>query len=206
MSSLIFQISLNENASKVIEIKSTVLIKNRLNYKIQCRVESLSGVRAGSSGGNIGGEGVTARGPLILEIDSDREAPIPIKYLPCQIWFKPVDNIDAEFSENSINLNELLMGNSQVEYIQLKCKATAPYWSDENYGEDSSMSSSPRTSPTTFYFFARVKQHQFPVKKRSKFQTYGFTINIEPAMTLYNLLPIEFNYKFLLNDGEKSKK
>lgn len=180
MSSLIFQISLNENASKVIEIKSTVLIKNRLNYKIQCRVESLV-------------QSPHHAGPLILEIDSEREAPIPIKYVPCVIWFRPVvDTLDAEFSENSINLDEL-KAITQVEYIQLKCKAATSYWSASSEN-------------TTFYFFARVKRHQFPIKKRSKFQTFGFTINVEPAMTLYNLLPIEFNYKFLLNDGEKSKK
>lgn len=187
MSSLIFQISLNENASKVIEIKSTVLIKNRLNYKIQCRVESLGAVTSGS-GSSVA---QNPAGPLILEIDAEHEAPVPIKYLPCQIWFKPVDILDVEFSESSVNLEQLKNMSSQVEYMQLKCKAAASYWSE---------------SKSTFYFFARIKHHQFPVKKKSKFQTFGYTISIEPAMTLYNLLPIEFNYKFLLNDGEKSKK
>ena len=38
---LIFDISLSGNAStKLIEIKSPVSIKNRLNFKIQCRIEA----------------------------------------------------------------------------------------------------------------------------------------------------------------------
>lgn len=69
---LIFDISLSGNATKLIKIKSPVSIKNRLNVKVQCRIEPYF-------------QKILSRlGPLIVEIDTDCEISIPIKYLPCK--------------------------------------------------------------------------------------------------------------------------
>ena len=69
---LIFDISLSGNATKLIKVKSPVSIKNRLNYKIQCRIEPFFQ------------KSLTRLGPLIIEIEIDGEKSIPIKYLPCK--------------------------------------------------------------------------------------------------------------------------
>jgi len=50
-------------------------------------------------------------GPLIIEIDLKDEISIPIKYLPCNLWFRPIEfdanTEEEEFSLASINLNEI---------------------------------------------------------------------------------------------------
>lgn len=180
---LIFEISLNRNATKTIEIKSSVLIKNRLNYKVQCRIESLIPSKAANLG------------PLIVEIDLDAEAPVPIKYLPCQVWFRPTE-LDAEFSESSLDL-EQLEEVSQIEYYPFKCRLASSFWS-------SSSSSNSSIQEAVFYFFAKIKHHLFQTKKKKPTYISGFNINIEHAFTLYNLLPIEFGYRFCFNERRQS--
>ena len=96
---LIFNISLSDNATKLIEIKSPVSIRNNLNYKLQCRIEP----RIDYIMNRIG--------PLIIEIDLKDEISIPIKYLPCNLWFRPIkfdaNTEEEEFSLASFNLNEI---------------------------------------------------------------------------------------------------
>lgn len=95
---LIFDISLSGHATKLIEIKSPVSIKNRLNFKIQCRIEPCFQRKT------------NCLGPLIVEIDVGHEISVPIKYLPCNIWFRPLDlemNKEAEFSTKFTNCNEI---------------------------------------------------------------------------------------------------
>ena len=76
---LIFDISLTGNSTKLIEIKSPVSVRNRLGYKLQCRIEPFY-------------QQVMPRlGPLFTEIECNSEISIPIKYLPCNIWFRPID-------------------------------------------------------------------------------------------------------------------
>ena len=63
-----------------------------------------------------------------------------------------------------------------------------------------------------FYFFAKIKQHNFPsrIKKTADSEleaspansVAGHLISIEPAFTLYNLLPIEFRYRFISSSSE----
>lgn len=72
---LIFEISLSGNATKMIRIKSPLSVKNRLNYKIQCRIEPYFQ------------RTLTRLGPLIVEIDRNAEISVPIKYLPCENLF-----------------------------------------------------------------------------------------------------------------------
>jgi hypothetical protein len=180
MTRLIFEISLSGNATKLIEIKSPVLIKNRLNYKLQCRIESC--IQSVAS----------ILGPLILEIEIDQEVSVPVKYLPCQVWFRPIELIDTEFSDEPLNLGKLdQLG--QIEYYQIKCKLAVPFLSEPTFtkGLDS-----------VFYFFAKIKRHQFPTKQRKTVDILGYSINIEPAFALYNLLPIEFRYKFICNENK----
>jgi hypothetical protein len=81
---LIFDISLSGNATKLIKVKSPVSIKNRLNYKIQCRIEPFFQ------------KTLTRLGPLIIEIDTDGETSIPIKYLPCRIF---ISSFKIEFKK-----------------------------------------------------------------------------------------------------------
>lgn len=177
MTRLIFEISLSGNATKLIEIKSPVLIKNRLNYKLECRIESVVASVA------------MRLGPLIIEIDTDQEVPVPIKYLPCQLWFRPVELVDAELSESALNLAELNQ-HTQIEYYQLKCRLNPSFLNDDS----------------VFYFFAKVKRHQFPTKQRKCIDISGYSINIEPAFALYNLLPIELRYKFFFSKENKKSK
>lgn len=95
---LIFDISLSGNATKLIEIKSPVSIKNRLNYKIQCRIEPCFQCKT------------NCLGPIIVEIDVGNEFSVPIKYLPCNIWFRPLDlemNKEAEFTTKFTNCNDI---------------------------------------------------------------------------------------------------
>ena len=76
---LIFDISLTGNATKLIEIKSPVSIRNRIGYKLQCRIEPFY-------------QQILPRlGPLFTEVENNAEISIPIKYLPCNIWFRPMD-------------------------------------------------------------------------------------------------------------------
>ncbi len=90
---------MSDNATKLIEIKSPVSIRNNLNYKLQCPIEP----RIDYIMNRIG--------PLIIEIDLKDEISIPIKYLPCNLWFRPIEfdanTEEEEFSLASINLNEI---------------------------------------------------------------------------------------------------
>ncbi len=177
---LIFDISLSENATKIIEIKSPVMVKNRLGYKLQCRVEASNEV-------------LNSRlGPLIVEIETDKEISIPIKYLPCNLWFRPLEldgNKEAEFNNKPLSAATINQPG-QVEYIQMDCKLA-----------------SFSSKAESFQFFAKIRRHNFQMKKgqsaKSR-QTFlslpGHFISIEPAFTLYNLLPQEFRYKFLIGD------
>lgn len=176
MTRLIFEISLSGNAIKQIEMKSPVLIKNRLSYKLECRIESVIAP-------------ISSRlGPLILEINVDQEVPVPIKYLPCQIWFRPVELVDAELSESALNLAQLGQ-TTLIEYYQLKCRLNPSFINED----------------AVFYFFAKVKRHQFPTKQKKCIDILGYSINIEPAFALYNLLPIEMRYKFSFSSHETAK-
>ena len=178
---LIFDISLSENATKLIEIKSPVSIRNRLAYKLQCRIEtSLEPLNA-------------QLGPLIVEVDTDREISIPIKYLPCNLWFRPLElanSMEAEFNALPLSLASVNQPG-QVEYVQVDCRL--------NCGGGGG-------GVENFQFFARIKRHQFQMKRgggqsaksrRTFLALSGHSISIEPAFTLYNLLPLEFRFKFL---------
>ncbi len=183
---LIFDISLSENATKIIEIKSPVSVKNRLSYKLQCRIEASNEVLNAQLG------------PLIVEIDTDKEISIPIKYLPCNLWFRPLEldsNKEAEFNNNPLSLASINQPG-QVEYIQMDCKLASSF---SNKAEN-------------FQFFAKIRRHNFQMKKgqsaKSR-QTFlslpGHFISIEPAFTLYNLLPLEFRYKFMSSMSERQR-
>ncbi len=187
---LIFDISLSGNATKLIEIKSPVSIKNRLNFKIQCRIEA-SVQRPTDS-----------LGPLIVEIDVDSEFSIPIKYLPCNIWFRPLDlelNKQAEFSSKFTNCNDINQ-SGQVEYYHLGCKLSSS--SENSFISPAAKSLMGISNVETFYFFVKVKRHNFSTRslckqQRSMNNVCGHLISIVPAFTLYNLLPLEFRYRFI---------
>lgn len=199
---LIFDISLSGNATKLIEIKSPVSIKNRLNFKIQCRIEPCFQRKS------------NPLGPLIIEIDTGNEISVPIKYLPCNIWFRPLDlemNKEAEFSTKFTNCNDINQ-SGQVEYYHLSCKLTN---SNENFIKPVTKDLFGMANES-FYFFAKIKRHNFTQRtKNSKkasspnlSNVSGHMISIEPAFTLYNLLPLEFRYRFISssNSGEKNSK
>lgn len=179
MTRLIFDISLKENATKIIQIKSPVTIKNRLNFKIECKIQSCSSYLN------------SKLGPLYLELDKDGEKSVPIKYLPCNVWFRPIEmkmNREAEFSSCGLNLSEINQPG-QVEYTQLTCKVT---YSNEKQFVKSVLDSE------IFYFFAKTKTLHFPSHFEKANQTlHGHSIFVEPAFSLYNLLPVEFRYKFV---------
>lgn len=189
---LIFDISLSGNATKLIEIKSPVSIKNRLNFKIQCRIEPCYQRKTNNLG------------PLIIEIDVGNEISVPIKYLPCNIWFRPLDlemNKEADFSTKFTNCNDINQ-SGQVEYYHLSCKLSS---SSENFINPATKTMLGMTSET-FYFFVKIKRHNFSQRatgKESKKNVQnlsnicGHLISIEPAFNLYNLLPIEFRYRFI---------
>lgn len=191
---LIFEISLSGNATKLIEIKSPVSIKNRLNLKLQCRIESC--IQAMSS----------KLGPLIIEIDMGQEVSVPIKYLPCTMWFRPVETDDhqreSEFSANCLNLSQLgHQSPGQVEYYQLTCRLCSLA---ESFMKP--VTSSIVDHDELFYFFAKIKRYQFPNTTSTAGEHIGHLIYIEPAFALYNLLPVEFRYKFLSNRTVSGKK
>jgi len=48
-----------------------------------------------------------------------------------------------------------------------------------------------------FYFFVKVKRHNFSTRSQRLKNVSGHLISIEPAFTLYNLLPLEFRYRFI---------
>jgi hypothetical protein len=95
-------------------------------------------------------------GPLIIEIDLKDEISIPIKYLPCNLWFRPIEfdaNTEAEFSLASINLNEINQPG-QIEYYEIMCKLSSnlteikPILASANLLNDSEQ---------LFSFFAKIK-------------------------------------------------
>ncbi len=197
---LIFDISLSGNATKLIEIKSPVSIKNRLHFKIQCRIEACYQRKTNNLG------------PLIIEIDVGKEISVPIKYLPCNIWFRPLDlemNKEAEFSTKFTNCNDINQ-SGQVEYYHLSCKLSS---SNENFINPVTKSLLGMTSEA-FYFFVKIKRHNFSQRAgkdaKKKVQNLsnicGHLISIEPAFNLYNLLPIEFRYRFISTLGQPDNK
>lgn len=202
---LIFDITLNQNAIKLIEIKSPVTIHNKLSHKLQCRIESAN-------------DQVNAQlGPLIVECDTDKEISVPIKYLPSNIWFRPIEltsassdevvdsmispsssascSKEAEFNQTPLTFSHVNQPG-QVEYVQLDCRIIKSSSQAEN-----------------FQFFAKIRRHNFQMKKSSSgsYRTTqmllslpGHSISIEPAFTLYNLLPLEFRYKFASKSSKSS--
>jgi vacuolar protein sorting-associated protein 13D len=203
---LIFNISLSDNATKSIEIKSPVSIKNNLNFKVQCRIEPRI-------------EYIMNRiGPLITEIQVGDEMSIPIKYLPCNLWFRPIEfdaNTEVEFSTFPINLNEVNQPD-QIEYYQINCKLS-------NIADTLLKPISIKENEDIFYFFAKIKCHNFTKRLAStkedleKHQDYysslfnvekklpGHSIFLESPFTLYNFLPLEFRYKFISHANSNSK-
>ena len=150
---LIFNISLSDNATKLIEIKSPVSIKNNLNYKLQCRIEPRI-------------EYIMNRiGPLIIEIDLNEEISIPIKYLPCNLWFRPLEfdaNYEAEFSADPVNLDEINQ-SGQVEYFEIVCKLASSLTEIKPLLASANLLNDPSQ---IFSFFAKIKCYSF--LKRSK--------------------------------------
>jgi hypothetical protein len=198
---LIFNISLSDNATKLIEIKSPVSIKNNLNYKLQCRIEPRI-------------EYIMNRiGPLIIEIDLNDEISIPIKYLPCNLWFRPLEfdafNTEAEFSLTPINLNECAQP-SQVEYYEIVCKLTSSSLTESirPLMNAAAAISQTQSHQMLFNFFAKIKCYSFLKRAKENLASKvlpGHMITLEPALTLFNLLPLEFHYKFISRQQTSQK-
>jgi hypothetical protein len=107
---LIFAISLSKenDATKLIKIKTALTVRNNLNYPMQCRVES------------------AINKSLVKQftIQSETDWSIPLKYIPCKLWFRPfVSSFNYEFSETCIDyssLNAMKIYNN--DYIQMSCQ------------------------------------------------------------------------------------
>ncbi|RNA32522.1 vacuolar sorting-associated 13D isoform X1, partial [Brachionus plicatilis] len=154
---LIFDISLHQNATKYIEIKSPVTVKNKLDRVLECRIEC----------GKLE--------PIVLELAKDTEISVPIKYLPCCVSFRPARS-NCQFSSSQLNLWECEPGH--VEYVPLTCRMQ---------------------EEKLFHFFARIMRHKFESDEKlgKKFDFIpGHSIEIEPAFSIQNLLPIELRYFF----------
>ena len=141
-SCLIFDISLSGNATKIVEIKSPVSIKNTLSASMQCKIES-------SRPRSLSSPSVTRR-PLIVDIARGQEMCVPISYLPCRLLLRPIeppplhdenachddenDNdsggggggggvVRAEFSSEALTC-EHVRHPGQIEYFQMACRLT----------------------------------------------------------------------------------
>lgn len=154
---LIFSISLTGNAIKTIKIKSAVSVRNHLNNDIECKIETFKNET------------------YYYKVASSNDWSIPIKYLPCKIWYRPViEHKKYEFSLKYTNFL-LVERSEEVEYTQHSCHS--------GFEE--------------FYFFVKVKRLHF-----SNSKTSGHVICIEPSVQLFNLLPIEFGYKLTRIDDK----
>ena len=101
LSRLVFDISLQKNATKYIEIKSPVTIKNKLDHRMQCRIECAK------------------LEILVVEIDEGKEISVPIRYLPCKVSLRPA-HLRCEFSSSLLDVWQWEPG--QVEYVPLRCQ------------------------------------------------------------------------------------
>jgi hypothetical protein len=201
---LVFNISLSGNATKLIQIKSPVLIKNRLNFKVRCQIEPFYPTSSGSE----------QLPSLIIDINKGCEVCVPIKYLPCSFRFKPLElgaNREAEFNSSPLSYSKVNKPG-QTEYFQVACKL---FIVNNNFIK--TVTNSSNVGSEMFHFFARIKRLSYPNKVMSSSSTRdregiigasntsklndsfidGHTINLEPAFSLNNLLPIEFRYKFI---------
>jgi hypothetical protein len=152
-------------------------------------------------------------GPLIIEIDLNDEISIPIKYLPCNLWFRPLEfdafNTEAEFSLTPINLNECAQP-SQVEYYEIVCKLTSSSLTESirPLMNAAAAISQTQSHQMLFNFFAKIKCYSFLKRAKENLASKvlpGHMITLEPALTLFNLLPLEFRYKFISRQQTSQK-
>ena len=171
-SRLIFDVSLSRNSTKLIKIKSPITIKNKLKVNIECKIESNQGLKK------------------IYGIDAGKDWSIPIKYLPCKVWFRPlIQTIKYKFSSTYVNYIDT-QKSGQIEYTQHFCESDVH--EEKKSGVEEEMDSN------NFYFFVKIKRLNFQeTANKSQSNIPGHVIHLEPAVTLFNLLPIEFQFKLI---------
>ncbi len=119
------------------------------------------------------------------------------------MWFRPLEigmNKEAEFSRTPTNCNEVTE-SGQVEYFQIDCKINS---SSENFIKPVTSSLHSILGCEVFYFFVKIKRHSFPSRDLNASHinhSDGHFISLEPAFTLFNLLPVEFRYKFISSNS-----
>ena len=175
LSRLIFDLSLSGNSTKLIKIKSPITIKNKLKVVIECKIESIT-------------EGLKK----ICTINSGSDWSIPIKYLPCKLWFRPLvesKSMRYKFSKTFVNYIDT-QKSGQIDYSQHCCENEEKSEEKKEEEEDEKYND--------FYFFVKIKRLNFQeTTNKSQLNIPGHIIYLEPSVTLFNLLPIEFQFKLI---------